>query len=431
VFLRVRRGGSVPPWFSFPVTIHKKEFHIPKFCNFVRNPGKMIPFEIALETVLSCKYATGTEKVPLTSALGRVLAEDIRSDIDMPPFNKSAVDGYACCRRDIFNELEIIEVIAAGKAPEKIISDNQCAKIMTGAMIPQGADCVLMVEHTEKSGENSIKFIKADTAANIAYAAEDVKKGSLVLEKGILIKPEHIAILAAVGCYETEVSLQPKVSIISTGDELVEPYQIPGASQIRNSNSWQLLAQAQQMHVKVKYEGIARDDEEITRHMLEDASETSDVVLLTGGVSMGDFDFVPEMMMKTGFEILFRTIAIQPGKPTVCGRKDNKICFGLPGNPVASFVIFELLVKPLLYKMMGCEFSPRLLRMPFAHEYKRRISERLSVIPVVINSDGTVESVSYHGSAHIHALAYANGMAFIPIGKAVVEKGEFIDVRFI
>ena len=392
----------------------------------------MIPFDIALQTVLNNSLQlAGTERVPLGVALGRVLAQDVFSDIDMPPFDKSAVDGYACRRQDILNVLEIVETVAAGKVPQKTVLENQCTKIMTGAMIPEGADCVLMVEHTEQTGENRIKFLKNDTHTNIAYKAEDVKKGSLVLEKGILIKPEHIAIFAAVGCYEPEVCIPPRVSIISTGDELVEPYQVPGISQIRNSNSWQLQAQAQQMHVKVKYEGIARDDEEATYRMIGNAMETSDVVLLTGGVSMGDYDFVPDMMIKSGFEILFRTIAIQPGKPSVFGKKDNKFCFGLPGNPVASFVIFELLVKPLLYKMMGSEFSPRILRMPFAQEYKRRISERLSVIPIVINSDGTAIPVGYHGSAHIHALAYAQGMAFIPIGTTTIGKGELADVRLI
>lgn len=391
----------------------------------------MIPFDIALQTVLNNVPISGTEKVPLNAALGRVLASDVHSDIDMPPFNKSAVDGYACRRQDIANELEIIEIVAAGMVPQKAVTENTCTKIMTGAMIPSGADCVLMVEHTERLSENKIKFLKADTSPNIAYAAEDVKKGSLVLEKGVLIKPEHVAVLAAVGCFEPEVSLQPKVCIISTGDELVEPYLVPGPSQIRNSNSWQLLAQVQKMFVKGEYAGIAKDDEHSTFQMINNAIETSDLVLLTGGVSMGDYDFVPDMMVKSGLEILFRTIAIQPGKPTVFGKKENKFCFGLPGNPVASYVIFEILVKPLLYKMMGHTFSPLLFSLPLAQEYRRRNPERQAVIPVEIHSDGTVAPVGYHGSAHIHALAYAQGLAFIPIGKTMIAKGESVDVRLI
>ncbi len=389
----------------------------------------MIPFDIALQTVLDNTILQDTEKVTIEKALGRVLAADVCSDIDMPPFDKSAVDGYACRRQDILNELEIVEIVPAGKVPRKTIAENQCVKIMTGAMIPLGADCVLMVEHTGMIGENKIKFLRNDTSANIAYKAEDVQKGRLVLEKGVVLKPEHIAVLAAVGCYEPEVSKKPKISIISTGDELVEPYQVPEMSQIRNSNSWQLLAQAQQMHVDATYEGIIRDDEQSTLQIIDKAFEDSDVVLLTGGVSMGDYDFVPEMMIKSGFEILFRTIAIQPGKPTVFGKKAGKYCFGLPGNPVASYVMFEILVKPLLFGMMGHDFSPVMRPMPFAQEYKRRIAERLSLIPVMFNNDGTVSVINYHGSAHIHALAFAQGLAFVPIGVNTISKGEMADVR--
>jgi len=392
----------------------------------------MITFDIALQTVLNnTKPLAGTESVKLDAALDRVLAMDVFSDMDMPPFDKSAVDGYACRRQDVHNELKIVEVVPAGKAPEHNISENLCIKIMTGAMIPQGADCVLMVEHTEKTKEGHIRFLKSDTQNNIAYQAEDIKKGAPVLKKGILLKPEHIAVLASVGCFEPQVSLMPRLSIISTGDELVEPYEVPGLSQIRNSNSWQLLAQAQQMKINAVYGGIARDDEEVTFRKLSKAADENDVVLLTGGVSMGDFDFVPEMIIKTGFEILFRTMAIQPGKPTVFGMKGNKFCFGLPGNPVASFVIFELMVKPLLYKMMGHQFNPAIQSLPFAHDFKRRAAERLSVIPVIVKREGTVATLDYHGSAHIHALVGANGLAFIPVGKTMVGKGELIDVRLL
>ncbi len=392
----------------------------------------MISYDIALQKVLNNTMSLAeTEIVTLDAALGRVLAMDVVSDMDMPPFDKSAVDGYACRRQDIYNELKIVEVVPAGKAPQYNVSENLCIKIMTGAMVPQGADCVLMVEHTEKTKEGHIRFLKSDTQNNIAYKAEDVKRGALVLQKGILLNPEHVAVLASVGCFEPQVSIMPRLSIISTGDELVEPYEVPGLSQIRNSNSWQLLAQAQQMKIKAVYGGIARDNEEVTYQMINKAAEENDVVLLTGGVSMGDYDFVPEMIKKTGFEILFRTMAIQPGKPTVFGMKGKKFCFGLPGNPVASFVIFELMVKPLLYKMMGHQFVPRILSLPFAHDFRRRAAERLSVIPVVVNREGFVTTIDYHGSAHIHALIGANGLAFIPIGKTTVGKGELVDVRLI
>lgn len=391
----------------------------------------MISFAEALQTVLNNNVITHPETVPLSDAINRVLFNDVFSDMDMPPFDKSAVDGYACRRQDIHNKLIVVETIAAGKAPEKVLSENKCSKIMTGAMLPEGADCVLMVEDTQVICDKMVKFLKENTANNICYLAEDVKKGDLVLTKGTLLLPEHIAVLASVGCHTPQVFAKPKVGIISTGDELVEPSEQPSVSQIRNSNSWQLIAQAKQMNVIANYIGIAKDTEDETLHKITQALEQNDVVLLTGGVSMGDFDMVPDIMKQAGIEILFKSIAIQPGRPTVFGRKGDKFCFGLPGNPVSSFVLFELLVKPLLYKMMGNDFQPFSFKLPFAIDYNRRRSDRLSVLPITIHADGTVEPVNYHGSAHIHSLTFARGFAFIPIGETTFRKGDLIDVRLI
>jgi molybdopterin molybdotransferase len=391
----------------------------------------MIPFNEAFQIVLNNNVTTSGEEVPLNEACGHVLFQDIRSDMDMPPFDKSAVDGFACRRQDIGNKLIIVETIAAGKAPITAVGENQCSKIMTGAMLPEGADCVLMIEDTQVICEKMVKFLRETTANNICYRAEDVKKGTLVLPKGTLLGPEHIAVLASMGCHTPQVSRKPKVGIISTGDELVEPSEIPHISQIRNSNSWQLLAQVQQMNAVANYAGIAKDNEEATLNKIQEALEQNDVVLLTGGVSMGDFDMVPDMMTKAGIEILFRSIAIQPGKPTVFGRKGNKFCFGLPGNPVSSYVLFELMVKPMLYQMMGHNFKPLTCKMPFTKEYNRRRSDRLSVLPIIVNADGTVEPIDYHGSAHIHSLTFARGFAFISLGQTTVRKGEMIDVRFL
>ena len=391
----------------------------------------MISFNQALQIVLDKPVALAGEEIPLHDACGRVLFQNVHSDVDMPPFDKSAVDGFACRRSDIGNKLTVIETIAAGKAPEKALAENQCSKIMTGAMLPAGADCVIMVEDTQVICDTMVKLLKETTATNICYRAEDIKKGTLVLPKGTLLGPEHIAVLASVGCHTPVLSRKPNVGIISTGDELVEPNEIPSLSKIRNSNSWQLLAQAQKMNVMPQYMGIARDTEEDTLHKIKKALEQNDVVLLTGGVSMGDFDMVPDMMQQAGLEILFSTIAIQPGKPTVFGRMGNKYCFGLPGNPVSSFVLFELLVKPLLSKMMGHDYQPLTMKMPFAKDYTRRRSDRLSVLPVLINADGTVGTIDYHGSAHINSLTFARAFAFIPVGETTIHKGDMTDVRLI
>ena len=390
----------------------------------------MIKFEEALDVVLkSVQFTLKSERINFTDSLERILAEDVSSDINMPPFDKSAMDGFACRKADIKNELEVIEVLKAGKIPTKKIGKNQCAKIMTGAIVPEGADCVIMVEHIKITGDNKIQYLKDNTNNNICYFAEDIKKGALVLKKGIGIKPQHIAVMATVGYTQALVYKKPRVGIISTGDELVEPAKIPGKSQIRNSNGYQLITQVSRAGAIPNYIGIAEDSEEVTFAIISKAMKENDIVLLTGGVSMGDFDFVPEIMIKTGVDIKFRSIAVQPGKPTIFGTfKTKSFIFGLPGNPVSSYTQFELLVKPLILKLMGCEELHSILRLPMGAVYRRKKSERKSFIPVNI-SDGKVYPVEYHGSAHIHSYVGANGITSIDIGTEKLEIGELVDVR--
>ncbi len=391
----------------------------------------MIKFEEAFDIVLnSVKLLLQSERINFTESSGRILAEDVSSDINMPPFDKSAMDGFACRREDIDNELEVIEILPAGKVPKKSVGKNQCTKIMTGAIIPDGADCVIMVEYTENVGEYSIRFTHNHTNNNICYFAEDIKEGELVLQKGIEIKPQHIAVMASVGCTNPLVSKQPKVGIISTGDELVEPQKYPASSQIRNSNGHQLVAQVGRVGAIPDYVGIAEDSEDVTYNTIEKTLKENDIVLLTGGVSMGDFDFVPEIMIKCGVDIKFRSLAVKPGKPTIFGTyNDNKFIFGLPGNPVSSYTQFELLVKPLILKLMGKDEFYENIKLPMGTEYSRRKSSRISFFPVNIAKDGKVYPVEYHGSAHIHSYVSADGITSIEIGKEKIEIGELVDVR--
>ncbi|MBT3799873.1 MAG: molybdopterin molybdotransferase MoeA [Bacteroidetes bacterium] len=391
----------------------------------------MILLEEAYKIVMDSVELMKTEKINFTNSLGLILANDIFSDIDMPPFDKSAMDGYACKMTDINQELEVIEVIPAGKSPKKEIKQGECAQIMTGAMIPNGADCVLMVEHTEKTADNRIKYLKEKTKDNICYKAEDVQTGQKVIEKGTLIKPQHIAILASVGATEIEVYQKPKVGVISTGDEIVEPHVKPGPSKIRNSNGYQLFSQIERCNAIANYVGIASDNEEDTYHVIMKAMEENDVILLSGGVSMGEFDFVPYIMQKAGIDIKFQKIAVQPGKPTTFGTKESKRIFGLPGNPVSSYIQFELLVRPLLAEMMGHTFNPLQISMEMGIDHSRKRSERMSWYPITIADNGTVIPASYHGSAHIHGLESADGISFFPIGKAEIKKGEKVHVRLI
>ena len=388
----------------------------------------MIRFEEALKIVIENAPALRGERVDILASSGRVLLENVCSDINMPPFNRSAVDGFACRRGDLGQELTVIETIRAGQAPEKTLGPGQCSRIMTGSPVPEGADCVVMVEDTIDISENRIRFTGNHTKDNISRFAEDVREGDLVIEAGTMIRPQHIAIMAAVGYVNPLVATRPKVAVISTGDEIVEPQLKPGISQIRNSNGYQLVEQIRKAGALPDYMGIAPDNEKDTLDKILVAMERNDVVLLTGGVSMGTFDFVPSVMEKAGITILFRKIALQPGRPTVFGKKHDKLIFGLPGNPVSSFTLFEVLVKPMLWKMMGVTDFYSILRLPMGTDYERRRSDRMQWLPVSI-SDGKVFPLEYHGSAHIFSLASADAIAAIPFGVTKLNIGDLIDVR--
>jgi molybdopterin molybdotransferase len=389
---------------------------------------RMITYEEALEIVLQHSYQFEKEIVPLLKSSGRVLREDVISDINMPPFNRSAVDGFACRKEDAASVLDVIETVRAGQFPLKKTGQGQCTRIMTGAPVPEGADCVLMVEETEEIDTGKIRFTGGKTKANISPLAEDVKIGDCVLKTGTIIGSQHIAIMAATGYIKPVVSVKPKVAVIATGDEIVEPHLKPGISQIRNSNGYQLTTQASGAGAEALYMGIAPDNEEDTFNVLTGTLEKADIVLLTGGVSMGTYDFVPKILEKAGVEILFRTVALQPGKPTIFGIKGNKRIFGLPGNPVSSFTIFEILVKPLLLKMMGVTDPIFNLRIPLGADYQRKRKDRMQWLPVQLR-EGKAYPLEYHGSAHISSLAEAHAIAAIPLGITNLNSGDLIDVR--
>jgi molybdopterin molybdotransferase len=389
----------------------------------------MITYEQAIEIVRKNITLLISERVVLVNSINRVLREDIYSDINMPPFDKSAMDGYGCRREDIGNELEIVETIQAGYKPQKQIGKNQCSKIMTGAMIPEGADCVIVVEDVEHLSANKIKFKKEKTPDNICFKGEDVVIGQMLIESGTRITEKEIATLALTGAVKPFVSVQPKVGIISTGDEIVEPDIQPQDSQIRNTNAYQIIAQCQKFGCLINYYGIARDSEEETIELIRQAKLENNLVLITGGISMGEFDLVPFALMKNGFELLFQKVAVQPGKPTIFGRSENSFVFGMPGNPVSSFIVFEYFVKELLAGMMGLKNHISTLSLEMDFDFRRKKSDRLARVPVKINNRGKIEPVDYHGSAHIHALTFANGFISIPIGVNEIKKGTIVDVR--
>ncbi len=389
----------------------------------------MITFEEAFKIITGAAFRTGKEEVKITDAAGRALAAPVRSDMDMPPWNKSAVDGYACRHEELGRALTVLETVAAGVLPSMTVVPGTCSRIMTGAAVPSGADYVFMLEDSEELEDGKVRFTGRPGNDNIARAAEDCFSGQTVLKAGHYIKPQEIAVMAVVGAMEVTVSCRPGVGVISTGNELVEPDHIPAGAQIRNSNASQLMAQVARAGATGRYYGIARDEESSIEALLRRALDENDVVLISGGVSFGDYDLVPKVMRTLGLTMLFDQVAMQPGKPLTFCTGEKKAVFGLPGNPVSTFVQFEVMVRPFLDRMTGVTGDEPKMMMPLATDYSRKRAERLAWIPFTVTPAGEAMPVEYHGSAHITALTGAWGLITIPRGQSWIQKGEMVSVR--
>ena len=392
----------------------------------------MIPFEHALQIVLDAATpsAIPCEMVSLEKACGRILQQTVFADRDMPPFNKSAVDGYACRYEDLETErpLRLLESISAGSTPKYTVTQGCCCKVMTGAMVPQGAECVVMVEDTlEENGLIHYRG-KKQPKPGICLKGEDITSGTPLLTSGTLIQPTHLGLLSAVGNTTIQVAKKIKVGIISTGDELTEPWERPRTEQIRNSNSRLLMAQTKSAGALASYYGIARDHVDSLAPLLSAAMEDNELVIVSGGVSMGDYDIVPEVAKDLGFDILFDSVAVQPGKPTTFGVGSGVFFFGLPGNPVSTFIQFELMVRPFINRLMGAHYTPLMFKLPLAHAYTRKNAERMAHLPATINASGSCSLIDYHGSAHLSAFDRAKCLMRIQVGATSISAGELVEI---
>ena len=300
---------------------------------------------------------------------------------------------------------------------------------MTGAPLPQGADTVIMIEQVRELANNKIVFTGEDTKSNVCPIGDDVTTGDLVLKKGTLIRAKHIPILASVGAVKVKVFKQPRVAVVSTGNELVEPEVKPGLSQIRNSNGYQLVSQVKELGIPAFYAGIAEDNLEATQAIFEKAIDEADVLIMSGAVSVGDYDFVPDVLKNSGFDIHFHGVTVKPGKRTLFATDKNKWFIGVPGNPVSSFVQFETLIKPLLLSITGSFVMPPVLKLPLEADFKRKNAGRKAYEPVVFTQEGFVRKIDYHGSAHINSLSYADGLMEIELGTKEIKKGTLVHVR--
>lgn len=374
----------------------------------------MISISEAQEIVSKITVKAETEKVNVSEGLGRVLACDIIADIDQPPFNKSAMDGYACKRADLNSELTCLGEIAAGSNTHFIVNKGQCCRIFTGAPVPKGADCVIMQEYTRIETNGKIRFGGSDTKDNICFRGEDIKAGEVAIPTGTLIKSQHLAIMAAFGFTTAEVYCKPKVAVMCSGSELVEPHVTPQEAQIRNSNANQLIAQIHEAGAIADYLGIITDTEEAIEQAINNTVNKYQLIIVTGGASVGDYDLIPHILRNIGASIHFHALNIQPGKPLIYATHKNTAILGLSGNPVSSFLQFILIAKPILYKLLNkTDKYHQLISVKLSETIKRKKGNRQLYVPVTVNINGEAVPVKFNGSAHITGLTEVCGFAIL------------------
>jgi molybdopterin molybdotransferase len=372
------------------------------------------------------------------AALGLVLAEDVVSDLDMPPYDKALMDGYAVRSADAQTpgpELTVIEDVTAGKVPQRPVGPGQATRIMTGAPIPQGADAVVMIERTQAVSEKRVRLSEpARPGQNVLPRAREMRRGDVVLRSGTRLRPQEFGVLAMCGRATIRVQPPPRVAIVPTGDEIVAIEQTPGPGQIRNSNGFMLLAQVTRTGAAPIAPGIGRDTVASLQALITEGLQAN-VLVLSGGVSAGKLDLVPDVLTQLGVHTFFHKVAMKPGKPMLFGVKKHEgrpptSVFGLPGNPVSSLVCFELFVRPAIRKMMALEPGPRFVQATLAEDFPYR-SDRPTYHPARLESldDGwRVRMVPWFGSADLRGLTASNAFALVPAGDHQHRAGQTLPV---
>lgn len=398
--------------------------------------------------------APQSESVKLLESLGRVLAEAVAADRDFPPFPRSTRDGYAVRAADVKNipaRLRVVGQIKAGGTFTGSLNAGEAVEIMTGASLPAGADAVVMVEHTSAAGgmvEHSsasgnesascseVEIKRAvSSGENFVPVGAEAHAGDVLLQPGARITPAHIAMMAAVGRAKLSVYRRPRVAVLSTGDELVDVTEKPGPQQIRNSNSYSLCAQVTEAGGEPLQLPVAPDEERKLTTLMHAGLGGSDLLLLSGGVSMGKFDLVEQALAKLGAQFFFTGALIQPGRPVVFGdiRRNSRALpfFGLPGNPVSVMTTFDLFVRPLLDALCGA--PPR--RTPSAGaRLKKAFKTKIGLtrfLPAVLEGglyDPVVEVVPWQGSGDLLAASKANCYVVISPDREIIEEGEMLTV---
>ncbi len=401
----------------------------------------MVTFEEARKIVLESVSACQPVEKPIVEALGLVAAEDVTSTERIPPFDNSAMDGYAVRAEDIVGAsdkrpvaLRVLMDLPAGRHTEQVVGQGEAVRIMTGAPIPPGADTVVQVELTEKFSNTMVRILEEhEKGGNIRFAGEDIDIGRKVVAAGEEITPAKIGLLASIGRPEIKVFRRPAVAILATGDELLDPSEPLQPGKIRTSNSYTMISQTRVCGAEPYYLGIARDTLGDVRAHLEKGL-SADMILTSGGVSVGDYDYVKDALEQLGVKFRFTKVAIKPGMPTVFGLLRGKPVFGLPGNPVSSMVIFEEFVRPAVLKMMGKRKLQRPVIEAVLAEDVKKNPKRMHLMRAIarkVGSEYSVTTTGPQGSGILVSMDLANGILLVPTGTEKLRKGERVKVQLI
>lgn len=401
----------------------------------------MITIKEALNIIKDSTKNIGTEKVDLMASLNRVLSEDIYSKDTLPPFNKSAMDGYAIkfedtlhCSEENEIKLNIVGTIKAGDYYTEELKHGDALKIMTGAAVPNGANAVIQIEKV--SVRNNIvtisEVVRPDT--NIIKMGEEIKEGDIALTKGKLIRPTEIGFLASLGYSNVEVYRKPKVAILTTGDELLSIDSPLENGKIRNSNEYSLMALCKNLDVEYISLGIVADDKGVLKDKILLALKESDIVITSGGVSAGDFDFIEDVLNEIGADTKITSVAIKPGKPITFATIDNKLIFGLPGNPLSVITTFDTFVKPAIKNIMGHDnYSDSLIRVVAGDSFKTKNDrEKYVYVNIIMEDDKYVAyNLGSQCSNHLMTMSKANGIMIVPGYINKVNPGDVLYGKFI
>jgi molybdopterin molybdotransferase len=404
---------------------------MPVSASSARTAARSLSVDEALERILARVRVLGDERLELLDALGAVLAEDVAADRDVPPFRNSAMDGYAVRGADVAAvpaRLAVVGAIAAGAVPSRAVAPGEAMRIMTGAPMPDGADTVIRVEDTDNRTDTVTITVATKPGTSVRAAGEDLRRGETILRRGTVLRPAELGVLATMGRKSVLGTKRPRVAVLSTGDELVTIDAELAPGQIRDANRYSLASAARATGATPITSGIVRDNADDLRRALREAAANADLIVTSGGVSVGDHDHVKPVVDELG-SMDFWSIAIRPGRPLAFGEIDGKLIFGLPGNPVSCLLGFELFVRPAILKMAG---RRQLQRPRVTATFEDTIDTppglRFFARGIYDPATNTVRTTGPQGSGILRSMALANCFIDIPDTVQHLDRGERVTV---